>query len=113
MQANELRIGNWVKLPEDVEGDRYAQIGRDDFEYVRGLCNIEQMSPIPLTPEILEKAGFKKEFYGWTKSWVELSFEYHFMVNIGEYHITDPLQSLHQLQNLYFALTGTELVINL
>ena len=61
--ANELRIGNWVI---DRHGNRIACTGVT-------ICGVEYgdspIEPIPLTPEILEKAGFEADtfpvdFYG-------------------------------------------------
>lgn len=79
-----------------------------------------EIQPIPLTEELLVKAGFKKHldtiFIHWSKeggmfeiSTREPNGSYGLWVNgtIGCF------QYLHQLQNLYFALTGTELTIKL
>lgn len=66
MKAEELCIGDWVEFPHCI--DRIV-----DLPYIRGngLCAsfaasatlftvpIEQLKPIPLTQEILEKNGFK------------------------------------------------------
>lgn len=74
------------------------------------------IDPIPLTGEILEKCGFDKSGMYYVKSQVyiwdtcvtnESGFEY-------KYNYTAmPINYIHQLQNLYFSLTGQELTINL
>jgi len=89
---------------------------------------LEDLSPIELTTEILIKSGFELK-YGWL--W-KLYYD-DIMNPITLRHITnnkflkdEPLEKLffrwdqhidvyyvHQLQNLYFALTGTELDIKL
>ena len=71
MKANELTIGDWVRSPKNADGDFYAgQV----CEIMQGVehyyCNIpgpdgndsircDDLSPVPLTVEILEKNGFE------------------------------------------------------
>jgi hypothetical protein len=136
MKATELRIGNWVN-GEFANGElKPFQIFRID-----GNDDCSGLEPIPLTPELLEKCGFKK----WkgrvmenTNIWMK-KYEHeagYFDVDnkpvintstIGirqyyghslpdEFFYTDhhsKIEYLHQLQNLYYALTGEELEINL
>jgi len=113
IQANELRIGNW-----------YNQFG--NFHQVTPTV-IESLSiapetqlwfrPIPLTPDILEKCGFEKNpIVGQSKKyWYKLG-ELSYNESHEGWWFRGPfidIQFLHQLQNLYFALTGTELTVNL
>lgn len=109
MKANELRIGNWVK---GITGNPIKLTGADIFVLEQGddngLCE-----PIPLTPEVLEKCGFEKSLgvYVINKACIFGSLS---KINIyiedydADYEFTCP-EHLHQLQNLYFALTGEEL----
>lgn len=106
MKANELRIGNWV----DYKGNN---VQWDNTDFVDGTaCRIS--NPTPLTEEWLLKFGFKKKIDGkWVKygllfikdpddSWYpELGGDdwQHFVY----------VEYVHQLQNLYFSLTGEEL----
>lgn len=67
MKANELMIGDWVyssfsELPCKVTYLKLHESGYGSVETtnVVGVKDIESLSPIPLTPEILEKNGFKK-----------------------------------------------------
>ena len=118
INANELRIGNFI-------GDKqrpYFPITLDNIKYFHTFL------PIPITPEILEKCGFKKNRNN------EMAIEInnisgHLELNEGGCNYFYPsftqtpqggeertvyfnrIQSLHQLQNLYFALTGEELTI--
>lgn len=105
MKLNELRIGNYVYAFKTI-----WQIDNTDF------CNLEQVETynfIPLTEEWLLKFGFESNPYqdryenkviqvecnklrGYTELWID-----------GMPHI----KYIHQLQNLYFALTGEELEI--
>lgn len=120
IQANELRIGNLFAMndfPMYVEA-----IFRDtvylNFEGNEGDVweeDIKDLVPIPLTEEILLKAGFEKDieslFYrnnfiiGKTKT--RWAF-YHNGLMGGELVRID---FLHELQNLFFALTGEEIKI--
>ena len=114
MKANELRIGNWV---DNGVGDNYI-IDTSWFMDILNFAQVNNLStdlkPIPLTEEWLIKFGgdctimegypvyflnpFSIEFY-------ELECVFH----IGNSSTT--IKYVHQLQNIYFALTGEELTI--
>jgi hypothetical protein len=121
--TNELRIGNivqsitgvWLTViqvsPTSIMYDRY------DMKAVCGNCPVEEMKGIPLTPEWLEGFGIKNEQQGST------------IFNNGRITIHEfddgnfrlegysggriAILYVHQLQNLYFALTASELPVNL
>lgn len=67
MKANELMIGDWIephqcRIPTvyaRVEGIYPAGITIDKAERV---FSFDEIHPIPLTPEILEKNGFEKSY---------------------------------------------------
>ena len=70
----------------------------------------DMIKPIPLTEEWLLKFGFKKDN---NFTWVNLEMELMqredgFWIWLGADLY---LEHVHQLQNLYFALTGEELII--
>ena len=106
MNANELRIGNIILVTAMT--NRYNNetkviiVDSHQFE----LCEKypEKHNPIPLTEEWLLKFDCKKiwvfEIFGDNKRGFHISTEY------GEWIF---LKYVHQLQNLYFALTGEEL----
>lgn len=128
MEANELRIGNWIEL----KNSGLIQI---DVDNIVGVVNNPAIfQPISLTPEILEKCGFIR------RGNEDLIFKHeneHFYIGINSHpddyvlqtinqdpvavikgihfntfnNVGKPFKYLHQLQNLYFALTGTELEI--
>lgn len=113
--ASSLRIGNYVKV-----GDIFDIITQPSYIYMADFYD-----PIPLTPEILEKAGFIKSpaANSTYKSVPELKAEIHFedfrgglvcvlYCSTGSF-IPNNIKYLHQLQNLYHALSGEELTINL
>ncbi len=114
IQANELRIGNYI----------YNEVQEINFK----ACSIvihrlshedsEGYKPIELTSNIISKTHF---YYDSDSESFQISdctlklYDYDddgFMCVIfgNESHF---IQYLHQLQNLYFALTGKELEINL
>jgi hypothetical protein len=118
MKATELRIGNLVQFKDE----KYRRISMLDgqsngviaLERI-GLCDIEDTQPIPLTEELLLKFGFnnagdseypnyKKKFYTcmWRDGKTNICNNRGFIKN---------LKYVHELQNLYFALTGEELTI--
>ena len=75
MKATELMIGNWVKIKGDYGkplkittiDDTYNSINYFDGDAEGELTlQLNEIEPIPLTNEILEKRGFiKQNFDGW------------------------------------------------
>ena len=71
MKANELMIGDWVKVTDDDTDDSFIgqvkaideleNINVQEGEDVAYPYSIDCLEPIPLTPEILEKNGFTKD----------------------------------------------------
>ena len=157
MQAKDLRIGNWVNVPREdqcpfrIDSIEYLTEQEGNvamFPTIDGKIDksvhpltwyLKDLSPIPLTPEILLKCGFEKDawnawnisIYPFTgddrcKGSKVLSFS-------GDYlYITEGRESkrapkddictlwnkalrkefyLHELQNLYYVLVGKELKI--
>jgi len=108
MKPNELRIGNWVR---QRESDTYIQIE----QYL--LCNEElcHYQPIPLTEDWFLKFGIErrqiKDLISYNTNQLEL-YQYASNNNKIFFEHADgevELKYVHQLQNLYFALTGEEL----
>lgn len=69
MKANEIQIGDWVystfsKLPCKVTYLKLHESGYASVETtnVLGVKDINSLSPIPITAEILEKNGFVPKF---------------------------------------------------
>ncbi len=107
MDAKELRVGNWI----EEEYNNFRQWRLEDYSLYHGEDYPEneisdKISPIPLTSEILEQCGFKKGSLGfWMKGGVEYNPNKHLLLGFGYCEVNH----LHQLQNLFFALTGEEL----
>lgn len=117
INANELMIGNWVTLENRLNP---IQVTPRSFKYVvYGQIDFE---PIPLTPEILEKAGFEWsdigelytldagniQFISGDGREVETVTNQSFQTRFG-----NTIRSVHSLQQVYFALTGQPLNITL
>lgn len=110
LTSSELRVGNIVTK----NGGEYVV----DFTIIKMAHNYE---PIPLTPEVLNNFGFKKESSS-EKGWYELRTDTVCFVE-GDKNGTcevylDTLDSvrvsfLHELQNLYYIITKQELVVKL
>lgn len=137
--ANQLRVGNWLINEHIEKGDHplgYFQVGaidrdRDGFSgwFIRDtthrmVCSLEEdaedpfIKPIELTPEILEAAGFVNvnhihgySFYNFQQKNRPVIRIYDSKTEVHTYILNNHVKYLHQLQNLYFALTGEELTI--
>ena len=121
MKATELRIGNWytsVKfgVPVQCELTDLSQLCvMSDGAYTDPPIE-EMFEPIPLTEEWLLKFGFdydnETSTYSLLTSLRKCDLCIDILLSDGEYFWKYvELKYVHQLQNLYFALTGNELEI--
>lgn len=104
IQANELRVGNWYL---DELGKAW-QVEGMDFT----TCVFSDCAPIPLTSEIFGKCGFENNELKITGNVGNVFLRLNnntVSLWVEGYYKFGNATSLHQLQNLYFALTGTEL----
>ena len=126
MKSNELRIGNLIGF-----GKSYFQVYeiQEKCFYVLGERGIElkntncDLKPIPLTEEWLLKLGFELLYTGKSRKVYDFAKDLRF--GYSNNHGLSNTQSavtfvgnsfthikyVHQLQNLYFALTGSELTV--
>lgn len=118
IEARELRIGNATSEGTVFEiKDKSARVRNHNRS---SLVSYEDLFPIPLTEEILLKCGFDQNEYCFfipkisniyfKKPFIEA--DYFLVKSIGGDKLTTA-KHLHQLQNLYFALTGEELNVQL
>lgn len=106
VKVNELKLGNWVHfLGALTEID-------EEFLYLlydkKSDLESSDLDPIELTEEILFKCGFVINNGIFEKEGIRL----HPIRNLyfrGNFPIKSDIKHLHQLQNLYFALTNKEL----
>lgn len=111
MKATELRIGNYY-LMETLDPNNASNIIKVAVKVIASTISDAARykedwngEPIPLTPEWLERFGFKEVDGYWYKGFFALrNGEYFEIIDIWIDHV-------HQLQNLYYALTGEELTV--
>ncbi len=114
MESKELRIFNFVEYDGCT---RYVKNINSKFVHLHDACDyaINEIKPIPITEEWLLKFGFEKNLDGcptlkkdhqYFQYWEgRLTWQQSPHNDWSEFKI----QFVHQLQNLYFALTGEEL----
>ena len=127
LKENELRIGNLIRANSKEFNKSYnGSIVPVDIDILIELISECLYDPIPLTPEVLEKCGFWKNSVNmWAIELWDMSTHLEMIDGAkgGFYPAIDQQQPegspqnvslqfithLHQLQNLYHALTGEEL----
>lgn len=125
MDARELRIGNYIKKRRFFAKPEYKETICDIYDIKAQINNGEKvLLPIPLTEEWLVKLGFEKS--GYVPVWMSKRLinneidRIDILINEKKQMYFVPsvlvkwsveLKYVHQLQNLYFALTGEELTI--
>lgn len=141
MKASELRIGNWVQydcfdeiIYTKIDAIKDSKVSLNLSTHGYEWEDVEDIDPIPLTPEILEKAGFIRD--DWSNSNYPGRFSLS-LIDTGNYTgdgyfkydsaddclalyssdggdtsiVIHKIEYVHQLQNIYFAITGEELEI--
>ena len=136
VEVRELRIGNFI-LHDDkicevcaIYSNGLMDISPIDSYIVKERNNI-LIEPIPITEELLSRCGFEKreivnvdtehQYIYHHKEFGFISCNFAYCINdtndYSEYdnvlELSLPLKHLHQLQNIYFDLTGKELEVNL
>ena len=116
MESNELRIGNYV-YDEEFNFVKIEQINSDKINQFTKVSKgnsepyVSNIHKIPITEKRLKRCEFNFKELGFedlSVSYGTTSKEIHFV--IGNYY--KKLDYVHELQNLYFALTKEELKIN-
>jgi hypothetical protein len=127
MTSTELRIGNYVQYSNEhnvfiLQVDTiYAKKITILFNSNPTTMKVSQIQGIPLTEEILLKCGFSEvEIYEnvYHRDYFRISLDKEgkqglVKYGIEDYHVEVEVKSVHQLQNLYFALIGKELPVAL
>lgn len=118
IQANELRIGNWINVYGKFE--KVESIGTYGVSFYTGFAKytLPNLKPITLTEEILLKCGAKLQGIEYIIKASALPIKIRISYGIaycgfGNVYLGDRIKFLHELQNLYQALTGQELKIEL
>lgn len=121
MTHSELRIGNlvWFRDKKIVQVSNLGhffettQIGlKEGIPY--GSDDIEEYNPVQLTIDWLSKFGFDNGNHElsncdlWGHYWIG-DFEIDEESDYFSYNALTEIKYVHQLQNIYFAITGNEL----
>lgn len=110
MDNSELRIGNWVL---DLDGSEYQIASGADID--------GKWEPMPITKERLLRFGFKKQrdILGLSDTWWHKGCGFNHIIDsrwsIKNSFNSDVLwvESVHEMQNLMFALNKKELAFEL
>ncbi|ALR29750.1 hypothetical protein ATE47_04090 [Chryseobacterium sp. IHB B 17019] len=124
MEAKELRIGNYLKFLSKIEqvesviDSDWIRLSKSDLVPI----NAAGLKPLDITEEWLYKFKFKQHevtnfyFLEIINDWTRIYFDpYHDICDLSissHSAVLNKISFVHQLQNLYFALTGEELTIN-
>lgn len=129
ISAKELRIGNRLRPLRILDPENIPLLGymicAGHIAYSEEDLN-NDWEPIPITPEILEKCGFKRG-NDLTDRNVFYATGIHSQIHsicVGDGGIMlhrsgttmlleTHIRSLHQLQNIFYCLCGEELTVNL
>ena len=139
IKTNELRIGNFVSINNGFEMLVHSIFQNDTvyLDFIPPLVNegdiweedFKDINPIPLTEEWFLKFGFKKNKHENLILNLELDRKleiietkegfYIELVQLPELSCEDiqfivlrKIEYVHQLQNLYFALTGEDIIFS-
>jgi hypothetical protein len=120
MKTHELRIGNLIQVPfgDDTWVRSVDTINYDSIMTENGrFCFEHEYDFAPITEEWLKKFGFEEDGQHWyffrTKDrFTDIGYSYSLEKKILQFdELEVPMQYLHQIQNIYFSLTGQELKI--
>ena len=122
MKKSELKLGDWVlaggspiKIDELVEGIEALTVYDDETNEIENY-SYDDLSPIPLTSEILEKNGWKEDDEIWGIDYTFGHLHIEFFSNGKEIEamvsVTDDrdvcclrqIKYIHELQHLLWAL---------
>ena len=117
MKAQELRIGNLIYSHSRLFPTEIIKVKPYVIDWQLKYSELKNFEPIPLTEEWLLKLGFDfgSDFIG-ECFFIEFDDKNDFFIHIENdkfYYNYDEIEikHVHQLQNLYFALTNNELEI--
>lgn len=119
MKAEELRIGNLVTLSGsliltvyEIHEDCFYAKDAKGSSFKNTWADLQQ---IPLSEEVMLKCGFNENEFGFHKGMLSFLFrtDKKFIPNIFDICCLKEVKHLHQLQNLFYAITGEELEVSL
>lgn len=111
-----LRLGDGTTLKGVVRLDNYGakELGDEGYLLAENGAWVNHIVPIPLTPKILEKNGWKNDGYDWYRLPTKRAYLYitkdittfgEFLVCVGlDRHNLASINFVHQLQHILFGL---------
>ena len=116
MDATELRIGNLVYGPLNREGkilSVYMDSALVNLTTPASNFSLKDLTAIPITEEWLLKFGFEKDSGCYEKGPIMYLLASNTVIILAEGAMIKMgvREHLHQIQNLYFDLTGKELTL--
>lgn len=130
IDIKQLRLGNYVMYEQTTHVVTAMSRTLIETEWAGGTENYihlpEELDPIPLTEEVLLRCGFEKDNYkkghiGIDYKSGEMTFDFvleepgfmgewdkHYTFELPGHRFVN-VEYLHQLQNIFFAITGKEL----
>ena len=120
MKANELRISSIFRWKSTGKVDNVKSIVTVGSKtYINDVC-ISDCEPVKLDEDWFREFGFNQVNTSWYKDEnfaiyeiITLSYKKAYCFVSDDMFIKDfEIKHVHQLQNLYFALTGSELTTN-
>jgi hypothetical protein len=140
VKSNEIRIGNWIsdRGLKEWQIDHWETINKVASKANATMCNgilmethplteyVDFLKPIAINENWLKKLGFKKESSEWKlfpcaevqiivfneKNYNGVMFYTRTIhTEYTPIYCGSQINYVHQLQNLYYALTGTELSV--
>jgi hypothetical protein len=121
--AKDLRIGNWVTVNNRITNIKTISEMLIEVVDSATTTHADQLTPLPITHELLEKAGFKQRgetalydripLVGFTYYLETKRLLIHHPGNILGIWLHTDISYLHQLQNFFYCLIGYDLAIDL
>jgi hypothetical protein len=127
--AEELRIGNVLlfeneaQVVSSIHSDNTIRLKKTKDDKCHGCYRVDAVTikPIPITEDWLLKFGFERTFKKLKGCYVDKHGKYMlcdnnengfdiYIFGYDEDLYINSVNYIHQLQNLYFALTGEELI---
>jgi hypothetical protein len=119
MKSAELRVGNLIidnefpSIISEIIGISFTDVVITQYS---DSLKLTDTKPIPLTEEWLLKMGGKKvNNLDWSIMFGGIEFYCRYnkfwYCSIGSVYLSDRIQFVHQVQNLYFSITNQELTM--
>lgn len=121
LKATELMVGNYLhdRLGNLCKVQKIEHDGNIDAPTIKGAITAIPNKPIPLTEDWLKAFGFEEEINQITeisRTYIKGNIWFFQDNETKEYSVNFfndcvvKFQYVHQLQNLYYCLTGTQLI---